>query len=215
MTEDPPHQPVMTPSAQRKIDPRFVSNTEPEAARMTIGALWDLTSTYARSASSGWTPRPARCPAAASAPATGSGSAAPGASSRASTWRPRSSATTGWRFVVEKLEAVGHFARLAEPAETAAKRGCRQPPKTGRTGTRHMRKLLQQGRLPQSWFPLQRIQAQFYYHSIPHRRRLVTAARPPWLEALAPPDAARVQIAVALSLIGRLSVQLRDRKSVV
>src|SRR3954470_15028267 len=32
-------------------------------------------------------------------------------------------ATTGWRFVVEELRAIGAAAHLAEPAETAARRG--------------------------------------------------------------------------------------------
>ena len=31
--------------------------------------------------------------------------------------------TTGWRFVVEEIERAGHRARLADPAETAARRG--------------------------------------------------------------------------------------------
>jgi len=32
-------------------------------------------------------------------------------------------ATTGWRFVVEELAAVGAVAHLAEPAQTSALRG--------------------------------------------------------------------------------------------
>jgi transposase len=31
--------------------------------------------------------------------------------------------TTGWRFVVEEIERAGHRPHLADPAETAAKRG--------------------------------------------------------------------------------------------
>ena len=38
-------------------------------------------------------------------------------------------ATTGWRFVVEELRRVGAVAHLAEPAETAARRGSRSAPK--------------------------------------------------------------------------------------
>lgn len=34
-------------------------------------------------------------------------------------------ATTGWRFVVEELRVVGAEVHLAEPAETAARRGSR------------------------------------------------------------------------------------------
>ena len=38
-------------------------------------------------------------------------------------------ATTGWRFVVEELRAIGARAHLAEPAETAARRGTRSAPR--------------------------------------------------------------------------------------
>ena len=43
-------------------------------------------------------------------------------------------ATTGWRFVVEELHAVGARAHLAEPAETSARRGSKKRPRpTART----------------------------------------------------------------------------------
>ena len=35
-------------------------------------------------------------------------------------------ATTGWRFVVEEIRAVGGRAHLAEPAETSARRGSKK-----------------------------------------------------------------------------------------
>ena len=38
-------------------------------------------------------------------------------------------ATTGWRFVVEELRAIGADVHLAEPAETAARRGTRSEPR--------------------------------------------------------------------------------------
>jgi hypothetical protein len=38
-------------------------------------------------------------------------------------------ATTGWRFVVEEFRAVGARVHLAEPAETAARRGPRSAPR--------------------------------------------------------------------------------------
>src|SRR5712691_3634651 len=38
--------------------------------------------------------------------------------------------TTGWRFVVEEIERAGHRAHLADPAETAAKRGRKRRAKT-------------------------------------------------------------------------------------
>jgi hypothetical protein len=34
-------------------------------------------------------------------------------------------ATTGWRFLLEELQRVGATVHLAEPAETAARRGAR------------------------------------------------------------------------------------------
>src|SRR6266545_2519683 len=60
-------------------------------------------------------------------------------------------ATTGWRFVVEELRAIGAEVHLAEPAETAARRGPKKRPKTDRADARHVRELLMIGRLPESW----------------------------------------------------------------
>ena len=62
-------------------------------------------------------------------------------------------ATTGWRFVVEELRAAGHVAHLAEPAETAGLRGPKKRAKSDRADARHLRELLGQGRLPESWIP--------------------------------------------------------------
>jgi transposase len=39
-------------------------------------------------------------------------------------------ATTGWRFMVEELRAVGAEVHLAEPAETSALRGPKKRAKT-------------------------------------------------------------------------------------
>ena len=60
-------------------------------------------------------------------------------------------ASTGWRFVVEELHAIGAAAHLAEPAETAARRGNKKRAKTDRADARHLRELLMIGRLPESW----------------------------------------------------------------
>ena len=59
-------------------------------------------------------------------------------------------ATTGWRFVVEELRAVGAQAHLAEPAETSALRGNKKHAKSDRADARHLRELLMTGRLPES-----------------------------------------------------------------
>src|SRR5438128_8635999 len=45
-------------------------------------------------------------------------------------------ATTGWRFLVEELRAVGTRVHLAEPAETSARRGPKKRAKTDREDAR-------------------------------------------------------------------------------
>jgi transposase len=141
-------------------------------------------------------------------------------------------ATTGWRFFVEELRAVGAVVHLAEPAETAARRGRKKRPKTDRADARHHRELLLAGRLPESWIPpdhildlraqvrlrhtlgeqrsewQQRIQAVLYHHGCPQRRRLMTADGRDWLEALVLPDAARQQITVAREMVDALEAQI-------
>src|SRR5919112_3994493 len=62
-------------------------------------------------------------------------------------------ATTGWRFVAEEFRAAGAVVHLAEPAETAARRGNKKRAKTDRADARHLRELLMIGRLPESWIP--------------------------------------------------------------
>jgi len=62
-------------------------------------------------------------------------------------------ATTGWRFVVEELRAIGAQVHLAEPAETAERRGRKKLAKTDRADARLLRELLMVGRLPECWIP--------------------------------------------------------------
>jgi len=140
-------------------------------------------------------------------------------------------ATTGWRFVVEELRAVGAEVHLAEPAETAARRGNKKRAKTDRADARHLRELLMIGRLPESWIPpdhllelrakvrlrhtlvdqrgewQQRIQAALYHHGFPQRAGLLRASNRAWLETLELPASAREQIAVALQMIDALDAQ--------
>jgi len=61
--------------------------------------------------------------------------------------------TTGWRFVVEEIERAGHRAHLADPAETAAKRGRKRRAKTDNADCDLQLKLLLAGELPGSWIP--------------------------------------------------------------
>src|SRR3954452_13098109 len=114
-------------------------------------------------------------------------------------------ATTGWRFVVEELQAAGARVHLAEPAETAARRGSKKRAKSDRADARHLRELLMVGRLPESWIPpahlldlrarvrlrhtlvdarrewQPRMQAVLYHHGVPSRSWLMTAASRAWL----------------------------------
>src|SRR3954454_5303877 len=140
-------------------------------------------------------------------------------------------ATTGWRFIVEELHALGAVAHLAEPAETAARRGNKKRAKTDRADARHLRELLMIGRLPESWIApdhlldlrarvrlrhtlvdqrgewQQRIQAALYHHGVQQRHGLLTAENRAWLEGLPLPQGAREQVAVALSMIDALDAQ--------
>jgi transposase len=140
-------------------------------------------------------------------------------------------ATTGWRFVIEELRAIGAQVHLAEPAETAARRGNKKRAKTDRADARHLRELLMIGRLPESWIPpdhlldlrakvrlrhtlvarrgewQQRIQAVLYHHGFPQRNGLLTRDNRQWLQQLELPDVAREQVAVALLMIDALDAQ--------
>src|ERR671921_781314 len=140
-------------------------------------------------------------------------------------------ATTGWRFVAEEFRAAGATVHLAEPAETAARRGNKKRAKTDRADARHLRELLMIGRLPESWIPpdhlldlrakvrlrhtlvdqrgewQQRIQAALYHHGFPQRNGLLTAENRAWLLALALPASAREQVTVALTMIDALDAQ--------
>lgn len=141
-------------------------------------------------------------------------------------------ATTGWRFVVEELRKVGAEAHLAEPAETAARRGNKKRAKTDRADARHLRELLMFGRLPESWIApdhlldlrarvrlrhtladqrgewQQRIQALLYHHGVAQRSCLLTRENRQWLEDVSLPQAAREQVLVALSMVDALDAQL-------
>src|SRR4051794_31030863 len=141
-------------------------------------------------------------------------------------------ATTGWRFVVEEFEAIGARMHLAEPAETAARRGSKKRAKTDRADARHLRELLMIGRLPESWIPpqhllelrarvrlrhtliderrewQQRIQATLYHHGVAPRSWLLGAANRRWLMELDLSPSGREQIVTALALVDAIETQL-------
>ena len=99
--------------------------------------------------------------------------------------------TTGWRFVVEEITRAGHRARLADPAETAARRGRKRRAKTDQSDCELQLRLLLAGELPEAWIPpdhilelrtrvrlrktlidqrtawLQRLRAQLFHQGIP------------------------------------------------
>jgi transposase len=123
-------------------------------------------------------------------------------------------ATTGWRFVVEEVNAIGAVAHLAEPAEAAALKGTKRRAKTDRADARHLRELLMTGRVPESHIPpghvldlrakvrlrhelvdqrgewQQRMHAVLYHHGYPVRDGLLRLANRAWLQRLALPDSA-------------------------
>jgi transposase len=60
---------------------------------------------------------------------------------------------TGWRYVAEELRRAGHAVHVAEPAHTRMLAGKKRRAKTDRADARHLRLLLMQDRLPESWVP--------------------------------------------------------------
>jgi len=140
---------------------------------------------------------------------------------------------TGWRFVVEELQAAGLVAHLAEPAETSSLRGPKRRAKTDRADARLLRELLEQGRLPGSWIPpawildlrttvrlrkrlidqrtawQQRIHAALFHHGLPRpTQELLSRGTRAWLEQAPLPPASRQALAVALRQIDHLDAEL-------
>lgn len=66
-------------------------------------------------------------------------------------------AGTGWRYVSEELRRAGCRVYLAEPAETAYLKGPKRRAKRDLGDAKHLRELVQQGRVPESWIPPQEI----------------------------------------------------------
>jgi transposase len=140
---------------------------------------------------------------------------------------------TGWRYVAEELQRAGIAAQLAEPADTSALRGPKRRAKTDQLDARHLRQLLETGRLPTSWIPpahvleartqvrrykalrdqhtawLQRIHATLFHHGVPAERNLLAPARRAQLErgsGLSP--AAHQLVTVALRTVDHLDAEL-------
>lgn len=146
--------------------------------------------------------------------------------------------TTGWRFVVEEIEARGLKAHLADPAETAARRGRKKRAKTDRADCDLQLELLLAGRLPESWIPpahilelrtlvrtrkalldertgwQQRIQAQLFHQGVPGGIKLRSAAGRVALAEAGLSAAGREQVSLGLRMIDVLDRELEplDRR---
>jgi transposase len=140
--------------------------------------------------------------------------------------------TTGWRFVVEEIERAGHRAHLADPAETAAKRGRKRRAKTDRADCDLMLKLLLAAELPESWIPpahilelrtrvrmrktlidqrtawQQRLQAQLFHQGAPAGLRLRTRAGREALARVELSAAGRELVSLALRMIDTIDSEL-------
>src|SRR6266536_1612254 len=140
--------------------------------------------------------------------------------------------TTGWRFVVEEIERAGHRAHLADPAETAAKRGRKRRAKTDSADCDLQLRLLCAGELPESWIPpahilelrtrvrmrktlidqrtawQQRLQAQLFHQGAPAGLRLRTRAGREALARVELSAAGRELVSLALRMIEVLDAEL-------
>ncbi len=140
--------------------------------------------------------------------------------------------TTGWRFVCEEIERVGHRAHLADPAETAAKRGRKKRAKTDNADCDLMLGLLLDRRLPESWIPpahilelrtrvrsrktlldqrtgwQQRLQAQLFHQGVPPGIRLRTTLGRAALQRVELSAAGRELIELGLRMIDVLDSEI-------
>lgn len=141
-------------------------------------------------------------------------------------------ATTGWRFVVEELQGAGIAAHLAEPADTRALRGPKKRAKNDREDAKHLRVLLQAGRIPESWIPpvhiqelrslvrlrkrlidergawQRRIQATLFHQGQPRRPHLLTVEKRRWVASLELSPAGRQAVDLALRMVDHLNAEL-------
>ena len=140
---------------------------------------------------------------------------------------------TGWRYVMEELVQAGAVAHVAEPAETAALRGRKSRAKTDRADARHLRQLLVDGRVPESWIPparvldarvlvrlykdlvdertgwLQRVHATLFHHGVAVAAgSLTTAAGCEQLASACLPEAGRYAVDAGMRQVQRLSAEM-------
>src|SRR6266568_5009672 len=123
---------------------------------------------------------------------------------------------TGWRYVAEELAAAGIAAHVGEPADTAFARGRKRHAKTDKTDSRHLRVLLEQGRLPECWIPpAQILECRALLEAYHDLRREHTA----WIERIhavffcqgAPihlSPAGQLQVATALDMLAAVEARM-------
>jgi transposase len=143
---------------------------------------------------------------------------------------------TGWRYVSEEIARCGLVAHMAEPADTQAQRGRKKRAKTDRTDAALLRRLLVEGRLPESWIPpvfvlearsqvrlykvlvdtrtewLQRMHAVLFHHGVPAVEGGLSAVETrAWLMAEAElSPAGRQVLAVGYGMIDHVNAELPD-----
>jgi transposase len=140
--------------------------------------------------------------------------------------------TTGWRFVVEEIERAGQRAHLADPTETAARRGRKRRAKTDQSDCDLQLRLLLAGELPESWIPpahilelrtrvrvrkalvdertawQQRLQAQLFHQGVPTGIRPRSLAGRAALERVEISPAGRELVRLAVRMIDAIDVEL-------
>src|SRR6266496_3548427 len=140
--------------------------------------------------------------------------------------------TTGWRFVVEEIERAGHVVRLADPTETAARRGRKRRAKTDDADCELQLRLLLAGELPEAWIPpaqilelrtrvrlrktlidqrtawLQRLQAQLFHQGVQQGLKPRTLAGQQELTTLELSPAGREVIELCTRMLDQLDAEL-------
>jgi transposase len=142
---------------------------------------------------------------------------------------------TGWYYIADELAKAQMRARVADPAEAAALKGNKKRAKTDRADAKHLRMLLCDERVPDSWIPpshvnqtralgrlyldlrddrarwTQRVHATLFHHGAPSVRGALASAEGQALArryAQRLPEVNRHAINTALELTASLSVEM-------
>jgi hypothetical protein len=143
--------------------------------------------------------------------------------------------TSGWRFVVEEIERAGDVARVADPAETAARRGRKRRANTDDADCDPRLRLPLAGVLPEAWIPpaqileprtrvrlrktpidrrtawLQRPRARLFHQGVPPGLKPRTAAGRDALARVELSRAGREAVELCLRMLDRLDRELVPR----